>query len=256
MRADARAPAVLAVAPLAVMRADACAPAVLAPVPQAVMRADARAPAVLAGAPLAVMLADARAPAVLAFAPLAVMLADARAPAVLAPVPAAVMLADARAPAVLALTSLSSMRTDAPPATVWALGLGSAVLALLLSRPRPRRLGPCPLCVATRFYASSPGYSPRGSRQRHKSRTHYCVPGRRESACCARTGPATRHSPVGDRSWSLTAISSPTSPALEFNCRLRPPRASTVLRIAPNWTLLPKTVTRSTRSRACGSHSV
>ena len=111
-------------------------------------------------------------------------------------------------------------------------------------------------CVATRFYASSPGYSPRGSRQRHKSRTHYCVPGRRESACCARTGPATRHSPVGDRSWSLTAISSPTSPALEFNCRLRPPRASTVLRIAPNWTLLPKTVTRSTRSRACGSHSV
>ena len=66
--------------------------------------------------------------------------------------------------------------------------------------------------MATRFYASSPGYSPRGSRQRHKSRTHYCVPGRRESACCARTGPATRHSPVGDRSWSLTAISSRRSP--------------------------------------------
>ena len=66
--------------------------------------------------------------------------------------------------------------------------------------------------MATRFYASSPSYSPRGSRQRHKSRTHYCVPGRRESACCARTGPATRHSPVGDRSWSLTAISSRRSP--------------------------------------------
>ena len=63
------------------------------------------------------------------------------------------------------------------------------------------------VCVATRFYASSPSYSPRGSRQRHKSRTHYCVPGRRESAC-ARNGPATRHSPAGDRSWSLTVISS------------------------------------------------
>ena len=35
--------------------------------------ADARAPAVLADAPVAVMLADARAPTVLAFAPLTVM---------------------------------------------------------------------------------------------------------------------------------------------------------------------------------------
>ena len=39
------------------MRADAAAPAVLAVAPDAVMLADARAPAVLAGAPLAVMLA-------------------------------------------------------------------------------------------------------------------------------------------------------------------------------------------------------
>ena len=43
------------------------------------MLADARAPAVLAGAPLAIMLADAGAPAVLADAPLTIMLADARA---------------------------------------------------------------------------------------------------------------------------------------------------------------------------------
>ena len=55
-------------------------------------------PAVLALAPLAVMLTAAGAPAVLADLPLAVMLADARAPAVLAVAPAAVMLADARAP--------------------------------------------------------------------------------------------------------------------------------------------------------------
>ena len=81
MRTHARAPAVAAVTPLAIMLADVRAPAVLAPAPLAVMRADARAPAVLAGAPLAVMRADARAPTVLAFAlfaPLAVMLAGAR----------------------------------------------------------------------------------------------------------------------------------------------------------------------------------
>ena len=80
MRTQARAPAVAAVTPLAIMLADARAPAVLAPAPLAVMRADARAPAVLAGAPLAVMRADARAPTVLAFAlfaPLVVMLAGA-----------------------------------------------------------------------------------------------------------------------------------------------------------------------------------
>ena len=57
------------------------------------MLADARAPAVPAGAPLAVMLADARAPAVLAGAPDAVMLADVRAPAVLALAPLAAVLA-------------------------------------------------------------------------------------------------------------------------------------------------------------------
>ena len=93
------------------MRADARAPAVLADAPLAVMRADARAPAVLAVAPLAIMLADARAPAVLAVAPLAVMRADARAPAVLAPAPDAVMVADARAPAVLAVAPLTVMLT-------------------------------------------------------------------------------------------------------------------------------------------------
>ena len=81
MRTHARAPAVAAVTPLAIMLADARAPAVLAPAPPSVMRADARAPAVLAGAPLEVMRADARAPTHLAFAlfaPLAVMLAGAR----------------------------------------------------------------------------------------------------------------------------------------------------------------------------------
>ena len=109
------------------MLADARAPAVLAPFPLAVMLADARAPAVLAGAPLAVMVADARAPAVLAAAPAAVMLADARAPAVLAVARAAVMLADARAPAVLALT----------PAAV--------VFALLLHPPRCAPRAPLPL---------------------------------------------------------------------------------------------------------------
>ena len=41
--AQIEAPAVLALAPLAVMRVDARAPAVLAPAPDAVMRADARA---------------------------------------------------------------------------------------------------------------------------------------------------------------------------------------------------------------------
>ena len=66
-----------------------------------------RAPAVLALAPLAVILAYARTPAVLALAPLAVMLAYARAPAVLAFAPLAVMLADASAPAVLAVAPLA-----------------------------------------------------------------------------------------------------------------------------------------------------
>jgi hypothetical protein len=56
MLADAGAPAVLALAPLAVMFADAGAPAVLAPAPDAVMLADASAPAVLAPATLAVVL--------------------------------------------------------------------------------------------------------------------------------------------------------------------------------------------------------
>ena len=64
MRTHARAPAVAAVTPLAIMLADARAPAVLA-APLAVMRADARAPTVLAFAlfaSLAVMLAGSRAP--------------------------------------------------------------------------------------------------------------------------------------------------------------------------------------------------
>jgi len=73
--------------------------------------ADARAPAVLAGAPAAVMLADARAFAVLAPLPLPVMLAYARAPAVLAAAPLAVMLADARAFAVLAAGICSCPRS-------------------------------------------------------------------------------------------------------------------------------------------------
>ena len=51
---------------------------------QVLLMVDARAPAALAVAPLAVMLADARAPAALADAPDADMIADARAPAFLA----------------------------------------------------------------------------------------------------------------------------------------------------------------------------
>ena len=70
---------------------------------QVLLMVDARAPAALAVAPLAVMLADARAPAALAAAPLAVMQADARAPAALADAPDADMIADARAPAFLAV---------------------------------------------------------------------------------------------------------------------------------------------------------
>ena len=65
------------------------------------MRTHARAPAVAAVTPLAIMLADARAPAVLADAPLVVMRSDAGAPAVLAVAavirriaPSAVMLAE------------------------------------------------------------------------------------------------------------------------------------------------------------------
>ena len=52
------------------------------------------------------------------------------------------------------------MRTDAPPATVWALGLSSTVLALLPSRPRPRRLGPCPLCPPLSILPRLPSPSP------------------------------------------------------------------------------------------------
>ena len=57
MLADAGAPVVLALTPLAVVLADAGAPEVVAPAPDAVMLADAGAPAVLALAPLAVVLA-------------------------------------------------------------------------------------------------------------------------------------------------------------------------------------------------------
>ena len=45
---------------------------------------NARAPALLASAPLALVLADARPPVLLAFAPEALVLADARPPALLA----------------------------------------------------------------------------------------------------------------------------------------------------------------------------
>ena len=69
----------------AIVRADAAAPAVLAVAP---LWADAGAPAVLAGAPLVAMLADARALAVLALESNTVVLTDARAPAVLAGAPA------------------------------------------------------------------------------------------------------------------------------------------------------------------------
>jgi hypothetical protein len=58
------------------------------------MLADAGAPAVLALAPLAIKLADAGAPTFLALAPAAVMLADAGAPAVLVDAPDTVMVAD------------------------------------------------------------------------------------------------------------------------------------------------------------------
>jgi hypothetical protein len=77
VRADARAPALLASAPDALVRADARAPALLACALLALVRADARAPALLASAPDALVRADARAPALLALAPLALVQADA-----------------------------------------------------------------------------------------------------------------------------------------------------------------------------------
>ena len=64
--------------------------------PDALVRAEARAPALLALAPDALVRADARPPALLASAPLALVRADARPPALLAPAPDALMRADAR----------------------------------------------------------------------------------------------------------------------------------------------------------------
>ena len=131
VRADARAPAILACAPLALVLADARAPALLAMAPLALVRADARAPALLAIAPDALVLTDARPPALLACAPLALVLADARAPALLAFTPDALVLADARAPAVLAFV---------PPALVRAETARLLVLALrLLRKPQGQR---------------------------------------------------------------------------------------------------------------------
>ena len=67
--------------------------------PDALVRAEARAPALLALAPDALVRADARPPAPLALNPAPLGLADARAPALLAIAPSALVLADARAPA-------------------------------------------------------------------------------------------------------------------------------------------------------------
>ena len=85
--------------PDALVRAEARAPALLALAPDALVRADARPPAPLALNPAPLGLADARAPALLAFAPLALVRTNARAPALLAIAPSALVLADARAPA-------------------------------------------------------------------------------------------------------------------------------------------------------------
>jgi len=84
VRAEARPPALLALAPLALVRAEARAPALLAPAPLALVRAEARAPALLASAPLSLVRAQARPPALLAFAPAALVRTKARAPALLA----------------------------------------------------------------------------------------------------------------------------------------------------------------------------
>ena len=73
--ADARPPALLALAPAALVLADARPPALLALAPDALVLADARPPALLALAPDALVLADARPFALLACAPFALVLA-------------------------------------------------------------------------------------------------------------------------------------------------------------------------------------
>ena len=102
-----------------------------------------RAPAVLTLAPDAVMFVDARTPAVLAGAPLALMLTDARAPAVLARVPLPPVRADAAAPALYTLTALSTVRTLLPhrPRRRRRLRLRRLLCCPpILPRPPPRRL--------------------------------------------------------------------------------------------------------------------
>jgi len=144
--ADARPPALLASAPLALVLADARPPALLALAPLALVLADARPPALLAFAPFALVLAEARAPTLLALAPDALVLADARPPALLASAPLALVLAEARPPALLALAPL-------------ALVLAQAALACrtFCFRPRccPRPAAAGPFCrIAPRVCAA------------------------------------------------------------------------------------------------------
>jgi hypothetical protein len=137
MRADARAPTLLALFPLALMWADARAPTLLAIAPSALVRADARAPTLLALFPLALMGADARASALFACAPYALVRADARASALLALAPLALVRADARSPTLLAITPLALVRADARAPALLASApsaLMRALRALLLWR--------------------------------------------------------------------------------------------------------------------------
>jgi len=86
-------------APFTLVLADA----LLASASLALVRADARPPALRALAPDERVLADAAAPALLAFAPLTLVRADALPPALLPCAPGALVRADARPPALLAL---------------------------------------------------------------------------------------------------------------------------------------------------------
>jgi hypothetical protein len=114
------------------------APALLALAPFALVLADARAPPLLASAPSTLVLADScLPPALLAWAPFALVLADARAPALLAFAPRALALAEARAPALLAFAPLALVRAD----TVWLLLLFGACYRCVGLLPSPARAG-------------------------------------------------------------------------------------------------------------------
>ena len=106
----------------------------LAPALDTVVVADARAPAYLTLAPVAVMLAYRRASTLLALALDTVVVADAGAPAYLAHAPVAVMLAYRRPATLLAPAFDTFVVADAAPPAVFALVLTTVVRTLLSLR--------------------------------------------------------------------------------------------------------------------------